>query len=189
MGLKSLRKQIARLMGNRLRKRADINDNQEVVMRSKLVLFLTVAVASVCFFGLSAPVMAEDPPSGDQGSLQEGEGTTTQPAKKKAEIKKKGATTQPAKKKKKKKADPWWTQPPDGYNDPFGNYKKCMEQLMRGVVVIHANGHAVQIGSDEDWVNHFTRALMICQIYLRERPTTTKAVATTQPATPAQPSS
>ena len=65
-------------------------------MRSKLILFLTVAIASVCFFGLSAPVMAEDPPSGDQGSLQEGEDTTTQPAKKKAEIKKKRATTQPA---------------------------------------------------------------------------------------------
>ena len=42
-------------------------------MRSKYKLFLT-AVALVCFLGLSAPVMAEDPPSGDQGSKQEGEG-------------------------------------------------------------------------------------------------------------------
>ncbi len=42
-------------------------------MRSKLTLFLTAAIASVCFVGLSAPVMAENPPSGDQESLQQGE--------------------------------------------------------------------------------------------------------------------
>lgn len=41
-------------------------------MRSKYKLFLT-AIALVSFLGLSTPAVADDPPSGDQGSQEQGD--------------------------------------------------------------------------------------------------------------------